>query len=123
MRDYKETLPNTIQREWYDQTKLTDETRQEYLKLLQIEKWDRAFYELTFAPAYPELRPMLPNIVVPVLVIAGQEDRLIRSWYFEAVSKEIPGAQLVLIPKCGHVPHEECPDRFMQEVEKYLENK
>jgi pimeloyl-ACP methyl ester carboxylesterase len=123
MRDYKETLPNTIQREWYDQTKLTDETRQEYLKLLQIEKWDRAFYELTFAPAYPELRPMLPNIVVPVLVIAGQEDRLIRSSYFEAVSKEIPGAQLVLLPKCGHVPHEECPDIFMEKVEEYLENK
>jgi pimeloyl-ACP methyl ester carboxylesterase len=123
MRDYQETLPNTIQREWFDQTKLTNEIKQEYLKLLQIKNWDRAFYELTFAPAYPELRPGLPNLTVPVFIIAGQEDRLIRSWYFDAISKEIPGAQLALLPKCGHVPQEECPHEFMEAVINYLENK
>jgi pimeloyl-ACP methyl ester carboxylesterase len=123
MRDYQESLRNTIQREWYDEAKLTDDVRQEYLKLLQIKNWDRAFYELTFAPAYPELRPLLPNLTVPVFIVAGQEDRLIRSWYFEAVSKEIPGAQIELLPACGHVPHEECPDEFMKAVIKYLENR
>lgn len=122
MRDYQETLPNTIEREWYDPTKLTDEIRQEYLKLLQIEKWDRAFYELTFAPAYPELRPLLPQLTVPVFIVAGQEDRLIRAFYFEAISTEIPNAQLTLIPQCGHVPQEECPTQFMEAVINYLEN-
>lgn len=120
MRDYLERLPRTIEREWYDASKLTDEIRREYLKLLRIEDWDRAFYELTFAPAYPELRPLLPNLGVPTYVIAGQEDRLIRSWYFEAVASEIPGAQLTLIPQCGHVPQEECPAEFMRAVNHYL---
>jgi pimeloyl-ACP methyl ester carboxylesterase len=89
---------------------------------LQAENWDRALYELTFAPPYPELRPLLPNLTVPTFIIAGEDDRLIRSWYFEAIAKEIP-APLVLLPKCGHVPHEECPDRFMEEVVKFLELK
>ena len=123
MRDYQETLPNTIQREWYDVAKLTDEIKQEYLKLFQIEKWDRAFYELTFAPAYPELRPLLPQLKVPVHIVAGQEDRLIRAFYFEAISTEIPNAELTLIPQCGHVPHEECPTQFMEAVINYLENR
>ena len=123
MRDYQETLPNTIEREWFDQTKLTEQIKQEYLKLLKIKNWDRAFYELTFAPAYPELRPLVQNLTVPVFVIAGQEDRLIRSWYFEAIATEIPGAQLALLPACGHVPQEECPDPFMEEVKKYLDGK
>lgn len=122
MRDYQESLPETIQREWFDQTKLTDEIRQEYLKLLKIKNWDRAFYELTFAPAYPELRPLLPQLNVPVFVVAGQEDILIRAWYFEAIAAEMPNARSVLIPKCGHVPHEECPEQFMKEVIQYLEN-
>lgn len=121
MRDYQETLPNTIQHEWYDSTKLTEKIRQEYLKLLKIENWDRAFYELTFAPAYPELRPLLPQLTVPVFIVAGQEDRLIRTFYFEAISAEIPNAQLALIPKCGHVPQEECPIQFMEAVISYLE--
>ncbi|MBL8101077.1 MAG: alpha/beta hydrolase [Anaerolineales bacterium] len=123
MRDYQETLPNTIQREWYDSTKLTTEIKQEYLKLLKIKNWDRAFYELTFAPAYPELRPLLPQLSVPVFIVAGQEDRLIRSFYFEAISTEIPNAELTLIPQCGHVPQEECPIQFMEAVINYLENR
>ncbi|MBE0672841.1 MAG: alpha/beta hydrolase [Anaerolineales bacterium] len=123
MRDYQETLPNTIQREWYDSTKLTAEIKQEYLKLLKIKNWDRAFYELTFAPAYPELRPLLPQLDVPVFIVAGQEDRLIRAFYFEAISNEIPNAELTLIPQCGHVPQEECPIQFMDAVIYYLENR
>jgi pimeloyl-ACP methyl ester carboxylesterase len=122
MRDYQERLPRTIDRGWYDKSKLTDEIQQEYLKLLRIQNWDRAFYELTFAPAYPELRPLLPNLTVSTYMIAGQEDRLIRSWYFEAVASEIPGAQLTLIPQCGHVPQEECPQQFMDAVIHYLNN-
>ena len=122
MRGYQESLPNTIQREWYDQSKLTGEIKQKYLDLLKIKNWDRAFYELTFAPAYPELRPLLPKLTMPVLIIAGAEDRLIRSSYFEALSQEIP-APLVFLPGCGHVPQEECPDIFMAAVAKFLEKK
>lgn len=121
VRDYQETLPRTIEREWYDQTRLTDAIKQEYLNILKIKNWDRAFYELTFAPAYPELRPLLPQLRVPALIVAGQEDRLIRSWYFEAIATEIPQAQLTLLPACGHVPQEECPEPFMDAVINYLE--
>ncbi|MBI3169748.1 MAG: alpha/beta hydrolase [Chloroflexi bacterium] len=123
MRDYEETLPRTVEREWFDPTKLTVEIREKHLQILTIKNWDRAFYELTFAPAYPELRPLLPQLTMPVLIVAGQEDRLIRSWYFEAVAAEIPDAQLKLIPQCGHVPQEECPTEFMEFVFKYLNAK
>ncbi|NJN80439.1 MAG: alpha/beta hydrolase, partial [Anaerolineales bacterium] len=121
MRDYQESLPNTIEREWFDSTKLTEEIKQTHLNLLKIQNWDRAFYELTFAPAYPELRPLLPQLKVKAYIIAGQEDRLIRPFYFEAVQTEIPEAELTLIPQCGHVPQEECPAEFMQAVKKYLD--
>ena len=120
MRDYQESLPRTIEREWFVSSKLTDEIREKHLQILKIKNWDKAFYELTFAPAYPELRPLLPNLKVPALIVAGQEDRLIRSWYFEAISTEIPDAQLSLISQCGHVPQEECPTKFMEVVLKYL---
>jgi pimeloyl-ACP methyl ester carboxylesterase len=119
MRRYQESLPATISREWADESKLAEDVKREYLKALTIKNWDRAFYELTFSPAYPELRPLLPNLKVETFIIAGADDRLIRSWYFEAIANEIP-APLVLLSNCGHVPHEECPDRFMEEVLKFL---
>jgi len=121
MRDYQESLPRTVEREWFDQAKLTDEIRERHLQILKIRNWDKAFYELTFAPAYPELRPLLPQLTVPVLLISGQEDRLVRTWYVEAISTEMPDANLEVIPQCGHVPQEECPNEFMKVVLKYLQ--
>lgn len=109
-----------LERGWYDKSKLTDEIRRRHLQVLQIRNWDRAFYELTFAPAYPELRPLLPNLKVPALIVAGREDRLIRSWYFEIIATEIPEAELKFIPACGHVPQEECPGPFVQIILEYL---
>ncbi len=123
VRDIAETGDDTILRAWSDPSKVTDEIIAEYRQPLMIENWDRALYELTFAPAYPELRPQLQNLTVPVFIIAGQDDRLIRPWYFQAISKEIPNARLALLPKCGHVPQEECPQEFMQEVRTFLDLK
>jgi pimeloyl-ACP methyl ester carboxylesterase len=120
VRDYQETLPRTVDRGWFNKTKLTDEIRETHLQTLKIQNWDRAFYELNFAPAYPELRPLLPQLTMPALIVAGQEDTLIRSWYFEAISTEIPDATLSFIPNCGHVPQEECPLEFMDAVSRYL---
>jgi pimeloyl-ACP methyl ester carboxylesterase len=31
------------------------------------------------------------------------------------------GAELVLLDDCGHVPFEECPDRFMSALEDFLQ--
>ncbi len=121
VRDIAETGNGTILRAWSDPEKVTDEIIAAYRKPLQAENWDRALYELTFAPPYPELRPQLPQLDVSTLVIGGEEDHIIRSWYFEAVAKEIPGAELVLLPGCGHVPQEECPYDFMEEVVNYLQ--
>lgn len=121
MRDYQEDLPRIVERGWFDQTKLTEDIRERHLQTLKIQNWDRAFYELTFAPAYPELRPLLPNLSMPALLVSGQEDRFIRTWYMEAISTEMPDAMLEFIPQCGHVPMEECPAEFMDVVLKYLE--
>ncbi|HCR71650.1 MAG TPA: hypothetical protein DIW23_09415 [Anaerolineae bacterium] len=122
MRDYQESLPRTVERGWFDQTKLTDEIRQTHLQILKIKNWDRAFYELVFAPAYPELRGLLPELKVKAYIIGGVEDRLIRTWYLETIVTEIPEAELSLIPQCGHVPQEECPDEFMEVIKIYLQS-
>jgi pimeloyl-ACP methyl ester carboxylesterase len=123
VRDIAESGNDTIRRAWSDPARVTEEIIDEYRKPLRAANWDRALYELTFAPAYPELRPLLPQLTVPVFIVAGGDDRLIRPRYFEAISKEIPGAGLVLLPGCGHVPHEECPQEFMQTLETFLDLK
>ncbi|RJP48927.1 MAG: alpha/beta hydrolase [Anaerolineaceae bacterium] len=122
VRDIAVSGDETILRAWSDPSKVTDEIFEGYHKPLQANNWDRGLYELTFAPAHSELRPLLPNLKTPTFIIGGEDDLIIRPWYFEAIAPEIPGAQLVLLPNCGHVPQEECPDVFMQEIIQFLES-
>jgi pimeloyl-ACP methyl ester carboxylesterase len=48
-----------------------------------------------------------------VLLIHGTEDRLIHIEYARAFAAGRNGTALVALPDCGHVPHVECPRRFV----------
>jgi pimeloyl-ACP methyl ester carboxylesterase len=38
------------------------------------------------------------------------------------LAEDIPGAQLAVFPACGHVPHEECPQDFLNSVEPFIDS-
>ena len=48
------------------------------------------------------------------IVVWGADDRLIPPAYGEAWARGIPGARLVTIERCGHLPPLECPERFAE---------
>jgi pimeloyl-ACP methyl ester carboxylesterase len=55
----------------------------------------------------------LPYLEVPTLVVWGARDRVFpESQAREAVARLRQGS-LAVIPDCGHMPHVECPDRFL----------
>jgi pimeloyl-ACP methyl ester carboxylesterase len=57
---------------------------------------------------------------VPVLVITGDDDRIVPTESSIRLSGELPGSELVVIPQCGHVPQEECPEAFLAAVNGFL---
>jgi pimeloyl-ACP methyl ester carboxylesterase len=64
----------------------------------------------------------LNNIHIPVLVITGKNDRIVPAEQSIRLAKELPGAQIVVIPQCGHVPQEECPQAVLEAIDKFLQN-
>jgi pimeloyl-ACP methyl ester carboxylesterase len=70
--------------------------------------------------AWRKLTSRLWRIKAPTLVIWGEDDRLIPLAYGEAYARGIPGAKLVTIERCGHLPPFEQPDRFLEAVEAFL---
>jgi len=105
---------------WHDPEKLTPEIWEGYTKPLRAENWDRALWEVTRASHPLDLEQRLGEVRVPVLVITGDDDRIIPTEQSVRLAGEIPGAQLVVIPECGHVPQEECPGPFLEAVEAFL---
>lgn len=67
----------------------------------------------------PKLRYRLHRIQVPTLLIWGEEDGLVPVAYAEAYRDLIPSAELVVIPRAGHVPQVEQPDLFCNHVNMF----
>ena len=62
----------------------------------------------------------LPSLKVPTLVVWGERDRVFpRSQAKRSVARLREGS-LSLIPDCGHMPHVECPDRFLGALDGFL---
>ncbi len=105
---------------WHDPSRFTEEIWANYSKPLQAENWDRALWELTQASRPLNLDQRLEELGVPVLVVTGDDDRIVPTEQSIRLASEIPGAELAVLPNCGHVPQEECPADFLTAVENFL---
>ncbi|MFN5516385.1 MAG: alpha/beta fold hydrolase [Cyanobacteriota bacterium] len=85
---------------------------------------EQAFYRLFNSVRQPGFSPparlVLPQLSQPVLLIWGEQDRLVPS----ALAKGFAGLnaqiQLELWPGVGHCPQDECPARFNQTLLEWL---
>jgi 3-oxoadipate enol-lactonase len=72
------------------------------------------------ALAAMDLRPMLPEVRIPVLVMAGEQDEATPP----AMSREVAGlladAELKILADLAHVPQLQAPDRFLEAVVPFL---
>ncbi|MDI9367882.1 MAG: alpha/beta hydrolase [Thermotogaceae bacterium] len=104
---------------WYDTSKLTPDILEGYEKPLKADNWDRALWELTLARK-PYDYSRIPMISVPSLVITGDNDKIVPVEDSVRLAKELPLAQLSIIPDTGHLPHEESPGKFLEIVMPFL---
>jgi pimeloyl-ACP methyl ester carboxylesterase len=65
--------------------------------------------------------PLLRHIEVPVLLVWGEQDRLIPYANAADYMRVLPNAALVSFPHLGHVPHEESPAESLPPLERFLE--
>jgi proline iminopeptidase len=70
---------------------------------------------------YPgmDLRPALRDFARPVLVIAGRQDPLDPKVQYE-IHLALKDSTLELLPRCGHFPWIEQPERFYEAVDRLL---
>lgn len=68
-----------------------------------------------------DLRPRLPQITVPSLVLVGEGDRLIPPDRSEAMAAQMPNAVLVKVAGAGHMPMLEQPEQVSQALERWLD--
>jgi pimeloyl-ACP methyl ester carboxylesterase len=105
---------------WHDPAGFTEEIWAGYSVALRARDWDRALWELTVASKPLGLPDQLAEVTAPTLVITGDDDRIVPTAQSIRLAAAIPGAKLVVIPSCGHVPQEEQPAAFLAAVSDFL---
>ena len=68
----------------------------------------------------PDATPQLAAIRVPALVVVGTDDRLTPVDEARRMADAIPGAELVVIPRSGHLSSLERPDAFGAALSAFL---
>jgi pimeloyl-ACP methyl ester carboxylesterase len=65
-------------------------------------------------------RPMLAWIKCPTLVLTGDEDNTIPNALSKEMADNIPGAKLVILENCGHLPQPEQPQATAAALAEWL---
>ena len=66
------------------------------------------------APRYPELR-------APLVAVVGAQDHVLSPDQGRRLSRMVPGAELVELPRAGHMPHFTQPDAVMAAIARACE--
>jgi pimeloyl-ACP methyl ester carboxylesterase len=69
----------------------------------------------------PDLEKWLHRIKLPTLVIWGENDKIMPPAYAPLWRERLPDAQLVVLEKCGHLPHVEQALVAARHVREFLE--
>ncbi|MFO0675466.1 MAG: alpha/beta fold hydrolase [Polyangiaceae bacterium] len=64
----------------------------------------------------PDRTDMLPTVAVPTLVLVGADDTVTPKPFAETLARSIPGAELVEIPRAGHLASLENPKAWNDAV-------
>jgi proline iminopeptidase len=76
--------------------------------------WEGGLYQSV------DLRPLLGRITSPTLIVAGELDFICGPAQAQPIAAAIPGAQLVMLPGCGHIPSIETPQQYRHAVTVFL---
>jgi pimeloyl-ACP methyl ester carboxylesterase len=108
-----------LDRSWFDKSKITDEIKTGYRAPLDIIGWEEGFWEFNRAPRTFNVKDRLSEIKIPTLLITGDTDVVVATADTEALATMIEGSSLVVIPKSGHLAHEETPVETMKAIDDY----
>lgn len=101
---------------WLDANNMSEARLSKTLIHTNVEDWDGAFWAYLKAWKLSDLTQTIAKVRAPALVITGDSDQVVPIEDSERLHNSIQGSDMVVLPNCGHVPQEECPDAFSAAV-------
>ena len=118
-------LPGTIRRaleaSCHDASRVTPELVEAYRRRLLVEGLEDAYFGFLAPLDEPPPPGALEAIAPPVLIVWGDDDRVIPLDRATAHLPRLRRSRLAVLERCGHLPMEESPEAFLDELLPFLE--
>ncbi|MBK5968560.1 MULTISPECIES: alpha/beta fold hydrolase [Thiorhodovibrio] len=107
---------------YFDPERITEERRELATSHTWAPGWDLAWGALMNRSLLDPVTVSegLAQITQPTLIISGSEDRVVKMADSARVARTMPNAEFAVLPECGHVPQEECPDLIKAVIADWL---
>ena len=120
----KQQVKSVLKLGYYDDDKINDGAVRVYVEALDSPGGKHAIVQVAeqiIPEDIEELCSVYKNIEVPTLILWGREDEIIPLWVGKRLASEMPDSDLVIIEQCGHIPHEEKPEKTIKIITRFLE--
>lgn len=114
--------PDLLSGAYHDPSKVSAEEIERNGRFTRIDGWDRALWDFVLASRHIDLPAQVGDLTLPTLIITGDNDRVVPTKQSLRLAAELPGAALEVVPECGHLPQEECPDETMAAIITFLDD-
>jgi pimeloyl-ACP methyl ester carboxylesterase len=106
----------------YDKSLMTDAAMRENfaIKLKANDGTTQRLFRANMKVDSETVGDKVAAITIPTLVVWGENDPIVPLDDGKDFAAKIPGAKLVIVPKCGHAPSIERPEEFMAAVGPFL---
>ena len=105
---------------FFDSEKLTEDVVAGYTAPMSNETWRLALWRFMTADQSNQVRDNLWRLELPVLVVTGDHDRIVKVEDTFKVAERIRGHSIYLVPNTGHLAHEEDPTDFLRVVKRFI---
>lgn len=112
-----------LRRLFNDPTKLSEERISRHAEFLGQPGSYHSFVESAkqMVPANPDsMIALFKTIRVPTLILWGADDTAIPVELGRRLYRDIRASTLVIVPNCGHIPHEEAPEESLEAILDFL---
>src|SRR5699024_5351378 len=106
----KQSVEDTLQNVLFDQSLITKELKDEYSIPLKDENFYKALIRLLRHREGDLMPEQLREIQLPVLLIWGEEDKVVSLDVRKQLTKDLPNAALITYKDTGHLITEEKPE-------------
>eukprot|EP01083_Nonionella_stella_P018882 52517_1 len=110
-----------IRRAWHDPDAIPSEVVTAHKQCLKVKNWGKALLEMARVSRTRLLQDReFSSILCPVLLIHGDDDRLVTFSESQRLARQLKNSEIVKIEQCGHIPHAERPSEFVDELTHFL---